>query len=321
MDASFEFINDGDTVTVKVGFPDFGYGYAGTFKGVRENNTFETWVNGESCRFENVPGKIHIKSNVGQEVDITDPKILDEAHTNLQKYKGIMYQDVIAMTVDELRWLVKEVTFSGGEVTRTRVRYTAGYGSYAGFTHLEYLYGTGRTWKNSIGQAVFVVRTSPEVWMQRVPQFARGGASTNTRSYTKRRGGEFEHEYILTDVEPFENDVFRIFDKNSSQKIVQHPWEEYGEFIFSDKPVNEDFLDILSLSQLWLFRNAFYARHGKVFTEPDLDTQFRNTYWYNPREDYSDTDLTDIEKENIRKIIAKEQWLKEIVENNKRANE
>ncbi len=45
----------------------------------------------------------------------------------------------------------------------------------------------------------------------------------------------------------------------------------------------------------------------------DLDTHFRNTYWYKPSEDYRDTDITDIEKENVRKIIAKEQWLKELV--------
>ncbi|MBN1291633.1 MAG: YARHG domain-containing protein [Candidatus Latescibacteria bacterium] len=312
VDASFEFMNDGDTVTVPVGFPDFGYGYTNAFKGVRTNDTFKTWVNGEACTFKNTPGMMNIRifGNPERDIILTDPDSLDTAHANLQKgLNPIETNSSSAMFVKELRWLVKEVTFPSGKTTSTRVRYTAVYGN---FGHLEYLYGTGRTWKGTIGKAVFVVKSSPEVWMQSVPQFARGGF-TSTRSYIKQRAGEFEHEYILTDVEPFESEIFSVFVKKRNLKQSEQPWEFYSEFEYDDKPVDDSFLDILSLDQLRLFRNSFYAIHGKVFHSSDLDTYFRNTYWYKPREDFEDTDLTKIEQENIRKIIAKEQWLKELI--------
>jgi len=316
VDASFEFFNDGDTVTVLVGFPDFGYGYTNVFRGVRMNDTFETWVNGESCVFRNAPGrmKIHVHSVPEREIVLTNPDSLDAAHANLQKGLNPLGTGSSSVVfVEEMRWLVKDVTFPGGTTSRTRVRYTAVYGN---FRHLEYIYGTGRTWKGSIGRAEFVIRTSPEIWMQAAPQFARGGGFTNTRNFEKRRIGEYEHEYILTDVEPFENDVFRIFVNDRSLKIIEQPWESYGNFDFAGKPVDEDFLDILSLAQLRLFRNAFYAFHGKVFNSSDLDRYFRNTYWYKPTDDYRESDLSDIERENVRKIIEKERWLKNLIETN-----
>jgi hypothetical protein len=170
----------------------------------------------------------------------------------------------------------------------------------------------GFPWKGAIGRAVFVVRTSPDVWIRSVPQFAQGGAFPNTRSYTKRRIGEFEHEYILSGVEPFEDEIFRVLTGWDYQKNMLQPWEVEGYFHFKDKPVGDDFLDILSLSQLRLFRNAFYALHGKKFGAPDLDAYFRNSEWYQPRNDYRDTNLTEIERENVRKIIAKEKWLKKL---------
>lgn len=306
VDASFEFRNEGGTVTVPVGFPDVGYGYAGTFTGLRDNETFETWVNGEPCPFRIAPGRMVLHSGDGQERVISDPDSLAAARAVLQRGGKPAFADVDAsLACEETRWYVKEVTFPGGATTTTRVRYVAGYTSY-----LEYTYGTGNTWSGSIDRAVFVVKTSPEVWMQAAPQLTRRSwAWTNTRTYEKKRPGEFEHEYVLTDVEPFEDEVIRVFIRDRSPKKPEQPWERGGNFAFADRPVPDEFLDLLSLAQLRLFLNAFYAYHGKVFADRALDAHFRDTYWYQPSADFRDEDLSDTDRASIHSILAKEQWL------------
>ena len=303
VDASFEFMNDGDTITALVGFPDYGYGFIG--KEARAYDSFETWVNGKPSAFTEKTGIMTISSNTNFVETVTNHDSLDEADSSLQSVRAIRDNGT--------RYIVKKVTFPRRTTTITRVRYTAVYSSRLGY--IEYLYGTGRTWKGTIGRAVFVVRTSPDVWMSAVPRFSTFRRNfNNTRKFTKQRTGEFEHEFILTDIKPLGGEVFRVWGNWEGFDKQEQPWEFYSDFDFADKPVGDDFLDILSLAQLRLFHNAFYAYHGKKFNAPDLNAYFKDKNWYKPRDDYSDTDLTDIERENVRKIAAKEEWLNKLVE-------
>ena len=323
VDATFEFMNEGDTATVLVGFPDYGYGYGlgsdspGRFTGVRTKETFETWVNGQPCNFRDMPGKItvtvhdEIKRDEFRDVVFTNPDSLDALHTNLWKGQW-PFEDISVVFIEELRWLVKEVTFPAGESTVTRVRYTEQYSSIDSQGFLEYLYGTGRAWKGTIGRAEFVVKTSPEMWMSREPRFNKSHSlsMTNNREYEKRRLGEFEFEYVLTDVEPMEGDVFLVFVEGRDWESQAERWRVHGDEMYSRAFVlKEEYLNNLPLARLRLLRNTFYAIHGKIFSEPDLDAYFRKTEWYKPREEFREGDLTTIEQENVRKIIEKERWL------------
>ena len=47
-------------------------------------------------------------------------------------------------------------------------------------------------------------------------------------------------------------------------------------------------------------RNEVYARHGRVFQSPDLHDYFTQKPWYSQNPDYSDSLLTDVDKENVR---------------------
>lgn len=40
---------------------------------------------------------------------------------------------------------------------------------------------------------------------------------------------------------------------------------------------------------------------------------FRKRYWYKPREDFKETDLTEIQRENVKKISEYEEKLKEVL--------
>lgn len=62
--------------------------------------------------------------------------------------------------------------------------------------------------------------------------------------------------------------------------------------------------DIAGLSQqdLMLARNEIFARHGRIFNDPDVRSYFESQIWYYgyiEPEDFTDTMLSDIEKDNI----------------------
>ena len=48
-----------------------------------------------------------------------------------------------------------------------------------------------------------------------------------------------------------------------------------------------------------ILRNEIYARHGKIFTTPELMHMFESAQWYKPRRDFKETELNVIEKRNI----------------------
>lgn len=220
VDASFEFMNDGDTITALVGFPDYGYGFVG--KEAKANDSFKTWVNGKPGTFTGVTGIMTISSNTDFVEAGVNQDSLNKVNSNLLNDREMTNQGVRAIRDNGTRYLIKKVTFLSGATTITRVRYTAIYSSRLGY--IEYLYGTGRTWKGTIGRAVFVVRTSPDVWMNVVPRFSRWEREfNNTRKFTKQRTGEFEHEFILTDIKPFGGEVFRVWGNWEGFKKQEQP--------------------------------------------------------------------------------------------------
>lgn len=93
IDATLEFLNHGETVTLIVGFPKYGFGWVSEdFKGVENFVRFETWVSGEQSDFREVQGEFK-------------------------------KEDVGGGWLEETRWYIKEVVFKGHEKTTTRVEY------------------------------------------------------------------------------------------------------------------------------------------------------------------------------------------------------
>lgn|SRR5574337_201114 len=280
VDATFEFFNYGKTMTAQVGFPKSGYGYAPSFKGVSDLNSFETWVNGNKVEVKEIPG----------EVTIDNQKVDAKQLAKIQK-------GVLSGPIEETRWLVKKVTFNGNDKTVTRVKYTAPYGDRRE-DRGEYLYGTGKSWKGTIGQANFIIKASPSMTLQGV-QFTENGRYQNIRSSNFKRLGEYEYEYILKDFEPKENENLKFF--------ITSNWEPWNS---STKHLERERLELLSLSQLKILRNSIYAFHGMIFKDPELDKYFRKYDWYKPRPDFKETELNNIEKENIASIMGYEKELR-----------
>lgn len=70
----------------------------------------------------------------------------------------------------------------------------------------------------------------------------------------------------------------------------------------SDRTITEPELRGRSKAELRVMRNEIFARHGRVFQSPDLYDYFTKKPWYSQNPAYSDSLLSDVDKENIRII-------------------
>ena len=68
-------------------------------------------------------------------------------------------------------------------------------------------------------------------------------------------------------------------------------------------------LENVNLADLRLLRNEIYARHGRPFQTQWLAEYFRQQPWYAARKDYSDAELSPVEKANIALITQREEEL------------
>ena len=57
-----------------------------------------------------------------------------------------------------------------------------------------------------------------------------------------------------------------------------------------------------SKAELRVMRNEVYAHHGRVFESADLHDYFALKPWYQQNANYSDSLLSDVDRENIRVI-------------------
>lgn len=83
--------------------------------------------------------------------------------------------------------------------------------------------------------------------------------------------------------------------------------EDYMIPSSSARKVTDQDLEQLGASQLRIAKNEIYARHGRQFTTPDLQRYFNSRSWYRgtvPADQFSESVLSSVEKENIAKIDA-----------------
>ena len=62
---------------------------------------------------------------------------------------------------------------------------------------------------------------------------------------------------------------------------------------YEDRLSDKDIMPQLCVKAL---RNEIFARHGRIFTTPDMKQIFKSAPWYKPRKDFKDSELNEIEK-------------------------
>ena len=69
-----------------------------------------------------------------------------------------------------------------------------------------------------------------------------------------------------------------------------------------ERPLIPADLEGFSKPALRIWRNAVYARHGRIFKSEDLQALFNEYTWYKADKNYTDAKLTDTDKANIKLI-------------------
>jgi hypothetical protein len=81
---------------------------------------------------------------------------------------------------------------------------------------------------------------------------------------------------------------------------------------FQETELKEEMLAGLSLHELRLLRNEFYARHGRTFTAMWLQQYFDFQPWYKATEEGQPTpELSELEKQNVEAILRVEKRLRD----------
>jgi YARHG domain len=104
--------------------------------------------------------------------------------------------------------------------------------------------------------------------------------------------------------ENFKDEQLSGNDKLNVETIVRYENRIHEEL--SSKPIARALLEGLFLEDASQMRQEIYARHGKVFKEPWLQKYFSSFAWYKADPDFTEANLTEVEKKNIATIAAYE---------------
>ncbi|MBA2704282.1 MAG: YARHG domain-containing protein [Blastocatellia bacterium] len=102
----------------------------------------------------------------------------------------------------------------------------------------------------------------------------------------------------------FKDEQLSGADKSNVETIVAYETKIHDDL--SRKPVTRSLLDGLFVEDASQMRQEIYARRGKVFKEPWLQKYFSSFAWYKADPNFTDAQLTDLEKRNIATIAAYE---------------
>jgi hypothetical protein len=105
--------------------------------------------------------------------------------------------------------------------------------------------------------------------------------------------------------ESFKDEDLSGFDKQNVETIVAYENRLHDEL--SRKPITRSMMQGLFVEDAAKMRQEIYARRGKVFTkEPWFQTYFESFAWYKANPEFTDAQLSEVEKRNIATIAAYE---------------
>ena len=102
--------------------------------------------------------------------------------------------------------------------------------------------------------------------------------------------------------EDFQDEQVSGSDKLNVETIVRYENRLHDEL--GKKPLTRTMLSGLFVEDVEKMRQEIYARRGKVFKEPWLQTYFASFDWYKPDPEFNDSMLTAVERQNLASLLA-----------------
>lgn len=157
---------------------------------------------------------------------------------------------------------------------------------------------TGAEWRvlRAEVEAIYGKRFDDEPWLQNYFE-ERYWYAANPK-YDFKQLSETERKNIETIVEA----------QKKQRKVAVSPGDME---IFQETPLTDEMLHGLSLNELRLLRNEIFARRGRRFGAPWLQSYFEAQDWYEASKTGRQQELTEIEKQNAETIQRYENRLRE----------
>ncbi len=184
VNAVFNLSNTGNTTREWIGFPK--------------------WV---ASRVESYPTFMRFEGSAnGQELEFDEAWDLTGGQKLRRSMSGLEFMSLARRPMKEQRqWLVSHVTFPGHRMNTIRIRYEAPY-SGKHFREAAYIYGTGSSWKDNIGRAVFVIDSSEVGGIEKISvRFVTGSGRRIDRKTVRTLGRPMLKNvmrYELSDFDP-----------------------------------------------------------------------------------------------------------------------
>lgn len=130
----------------------------------------------------------------------------------------------------------------------------------------------------------------------------RSGRGGNTEAATNANNGSREHD---PDAAANSNEATRTRRPDMTGEFSPQAARVEAK-ILRGVSVSQNDIAGLSRAELRRLRNTVYARHGRIFERMELQQYFDGRPWYKKRADYTDDDLSPIDRDNINLIRAAE---------------
>ncbi len=128
----------------------------------------------------------------------------------------------------------------------------------------------------------------------------------------------FEERYWYKSNAGYSSSVLTAIErKNLENLLAKHSENKSGAVSlgdmdkFQDAPLTEELLKGLSLNDLRLIRNEFWARRGRKFVTPGFRQYYEWRDWYKPLKDQSKVKLGAVEEQNVKLIETVEAKMRE----------
>ena len=128
----------------------------------------------------------------------------------------------------------------------------------------------------------------------------------------------FEERYWYKPNPNYSPDVLSEIERKNLEKLNARRNEDRNVAVsvgdmdkFQNVLLTEDLLKGLSMNDLRLIRNEFWARNGQKFSTPGFRQVFEWREWYKPAKDQSKVKLNKIEEQNVKLIESLEARMRE----------
>lgn len=159
-------------------------------------------------------------------------------------------------------------------------------------------YGTAGEWRVMIAEieAIHGRRFDDEPWLQNYFE----------ERYWYRPSASYSPD-VLSDIE--RSNIELLINKRNEGRNISVWVGDMDKF--QNALLTEELLKGLTLSELRLIRNEFFARNGYRFTFPGIAQHFEWRAWYVPIEDQTKVTLNETEKRNVELIERTEKEMRE----------